>query len=76
MAHEYNMTLNDYLGILRRRWLQIFVIFLSILAITVVIAVVIPPVYESTATILIESQSISQEMVQGRAWNPDNRSSK
>jgi succinoglycan biosynthesis transport protein ExoP len=63
MATEYELTLNDYLSILRRRALHISVAFAAIFAMAVIAAVVIPPVYESSGTILVESSDIPTNLV-------------
>ncbi|OYY60431.1 MAG: hypothetical protein B7Y51_11820 [Burkholderiales bacterium 28-67-8] len=56
-------TLGDYLSVLsRRRWL-IVLVFGLLFAVVVVVALVLPPVYRSTATILIKEQEIPQEFV-------------
>jgi len=56
-------TLGDYLGVLsRRRWLIVLVSSV-LFAVVVVVALVLPPVYRSTATILIKEQEIPQEFV-------------
>src|SRR3990167_4027750 len=65
MSDEYILTLNDYLAILRRRAFHIAGVFSLIALATIIIAVVVPPVYQSTGTILIESQQISANLVQG-----------
>ena len=64
MAAEYELTLNDYLQILRRRAVHLAGGFAALLLIAIVVAVVIPPVYQSTGTILIESQQIPTDLVQ------------
>ena len=56
-------TLRDHLGMLRRRRGLALTVFGTLLALTVVVAVVLPPVYRSTATILIKEQEIPQEFV-------------
>src|SRR3954454_17092883 len=61
---DYQLTLSDYLGILRRRGTLIAGSFLGIFALGIVVALVGPPLYESTGTILIESQQIPTELVQ------------
>jgi polysaccharide biosynthesis transport protein len=57
------ITPNDYLNIAKRRnWS--FIIPLFIITITgITVALLLPPVYKSSATILIESQEIPQEFV-------------
>ena len=62
MADE-GKTMADYLGILRRRRGLIATVFLALSAIAVVAALTLPPVYRSTATILIKEQEIPQEFV-------------
>ncbi len=61
---EDGKSLQDYLDVLRRRkWAMLLVAgFIFLLAIA--IALVLPPVYRSTATILIEEQDIPRELVQ------------
>ena len=63
MANEYELTLSDYLSILKRRWLQMLVVFILILIAAVSVAVFLPPTYQSTGTILIESQQIPDDVV-------------
>jgi len=70
MAAEYQLTLNDYLAILRRRWILIVTSFIILLVIATSVAFLIPSVYESSATILIESQQIRSDMVQGAVVSP------
>lgn len=64
MAAEYELTLNDYLSIIRRRATHMGVAFAVILGAAVAVAVGIPPVYQSTGTILVESQQIPTDFVQ------------
>lgn len=63
MAAEYELTLNDYLSILKRRAMHLVLAFTAILGVSLVIAIAIPPVYESTGTILVESQQIPADLV-------------
>ena len=56
-------TMGDYLGILRRRRALILTVFVVLFAAAVVVAIALPPVYRSTATILIKEQEIPQEFV-------------
>jgi len=56
-------SLRDHLGMLRRRRGLIATVFVLLFAVAAVIAVVLPPVYRSTATILIKEQEIPQEFV-------------
>jgi len=57
------MELGDYLDILRRRKLSFFLTFFVILTSGLVIAFVLPPIYKSEATIIIERQEIPSDLV-------------
>ena len=63
MAIEYELTLNDYLSILKRRWVQLLVVFLLVLLAAIATAVLLPPTYQSAGTILVESQQIPPDLV-------------
>ena len=63
MANEYELSLSDYLSILKRRWIQMLVIFILVLLAAVATAILLPPLYQSTGTILIESQQIPDDLV-------------
>ena len=56
-------TLNDYIDVVRRRSPLLLGVFLVLFAIAVAVALLLPPVYRSTATILIKEQEIPQEFV-------------
>lgn len=61
---DYQLTLTDYLAILKRRiWLMAGT-FAATLALGVAVAFLIPPVYRSAGSILIESQQIPADLVQ------------
>ena len=60
---EYELTLHDYIDILRRRALLMLVVFTVVIASASAFAVLLPPVYQSSGTILIESQQISTEFI-------------
>lgn len=60
---EYELTLSDYISILKRRWIQMLVVALLILAAATAAALFLPPVYQSTGTILVESQQIPPDLV-------------
>lgn len=64
MAATYELTFDDYLSIIRRRAVHLVTIFVGILAVAVVVAVAIPPLYQSYGIILVESQQIPKDMVQ------------
>ena len=63
MANEYELTFGDYLSILKRRWLQMLVVFILVLMAAIAAAIFLPPTYQSTGTILIESQQIPDDVV-------------
>lgn len=67
MAAEYEMTMADYANVLKRHWMLIATGFVVILSIAVLVIIALPSVYESKGTILIESQQISKDFVQGAA---------
>jgi uncharacterized protein involved in exopolysaccharide biosynthesis len=62
-ALEYQRDIGDYLTALRRRRNPMLATSAVILAIAVLVALMMPPVYRSTATILIEEQEIPQDLV-------------
>ncbi|WP_194788860.1 GumC family protein [Pseudomonas sp. UFMG81] len=63
MKTEYEMSVKDYLAIIKDRALLLGVSIVVILAATVAVAVSVPPIYQATGTILVESQQISPELV-------------
>lgn len=63
MAVEYELTIRDYLGIVRRHSFYVIATFALILITSIVVAIVIPPVYQSVGTIMIESQQIPTDFV-------------
>ena len=60
---EDQKTLKDYLRIVRRRKFIIVISALILALVSVTVAVILPPVFESQATILIEQQHIPSELV-------------
>lgn len=56
-------TFHDYLEIVRRRKKSIFLPILIVFVLAAVISFVIPPVYKSSSTILIEAQEIPPEYI-------------
>jgi succinoglycan biosynthesis transport protein ExoP len=56
-------TLQDYMVFLQRRKWFIVVPWLAILCIASVVAFILPPIYQSKATILIESQQVPEDLV-------------
>jgi polysaccharide chain length determinant protein (PEP-CTERM system associated) len=63
MASEYEMSVNDYIAIIKHRAVLVIVSVVVILAASVLVAMSIPPVYQSSGTILVESQQISPDLV-------------
>jgi succinoglycan biosynthesis transport protein ExoP len=63
MSEEYQLSFNDYLSIIRRRGLLMAATFIGLLVVAVVVAVAIPPVYQSSGTIMVESQQISADLL-------------
>ncbi len=61
---ENGKSLQDYLDIWQRRKWPMLAIMLGVFLLAVAIALLLPPVYRSTATILIEDQDIPRELVQ------------
>ncbi|MBH3426244.1 GumC family protein [Pseudomonas alkylphenolica] len=63
MKSDYELSLNDYIAIIKDRALLLGISIVVILAVTVAVAVMVPPLYQSTGTILVESQQISPDLV-------------
>ncbi|MGS7249715.1 lipopolysaccharide biosynthesis protein [Pseudomonas sp. SK] len=63
MKSDYELSLRDYIAIIKDRALLLAVSIVVILAATVAVAVMVPPIYQSAGTILVESQQISPELV-------------
>lgn len=64
MVPEYSLSLNDYVTILRRRAWLMALTFLTVLAVALVVAIALKPIYRSSGTILVESQTVSPDVVQ------------
>ena len=67
MEEEFELqgerSLRDYVAIAKRRWRAAAISFAVVFVIGAGVAVLLPPVYRSTATILIEQQEIPQDLV-------------
>lgn len=63
LALEYRRDFGDYLVAVGRRRIPMLVTAGLVFAIAVLVAMLLPPVYRSTATILIEEQEIPQDLV-------------
>ncbi len=61
--NEHEKGLTEYLAALRRRWRAAALVFVSVAVVGGGVAIFWPPVYRSTATILIEQQEIPQDLV-------------
>lgn len=59
-----DIDLKFYFAILRRKLSFIFVVWALVSGLALAFALLLPPVYQSTASILVESQKISEELVQ------------
>lgn len=62
MAIERDMTINDYINIIKRRLFYVIGTFILVFLAVLAIAIKLPPVYQSKATILIESQQVQSEV--------------
>ena len=60
---EQEKTLADYVSMLRRRWKLGVSVFAGVFVVAALVAVLWPPTYRSTGTILIEQQEIPQDLV-------------
>ena len=68
-ANEVPHTLGDYLNILRRRRMYLVTIIPACFLLAVFIAYALTPVYQSSATILLEASSIPEKFVQTSVAN-------
>ena len=64
MTLQAQTDIRTYLLIAKRRRYQILVPAVIILALSIVLALTLPPVYRSTATVLIETQNVSKDFLQ------------
>ena len=60
---ESTMSLEDYLGILRRRRVVVLLVAGLLFALSSTAAILWPPTFKSTATIMIEEQDVPAELV-------------
>lgn len=61
---EMQTELQSYIKIMQRRKWEFFVPTATIMAICLLVTFLLPPVYESTSVILIETQDVPQDLVQ------------
>ena len=60
---DQGLDLRFYLGVLRRRFLVMLLVFVALASAGLAVAVLLPPVYESQARIIVESQQIPPDLV-------------
>ena len=60
---ESEKTLGEYLAVLRRHKIQILAVTAVLAAVAGAVAIALPPVYRSTATILVQEQEIPPDLV-------------
>src|SRR5947207_15122426 len=60
---ENSSTVAEYLAVVRRRKGQIFAVSAVLAAIAFAVAIGLPPVYRSSATILVQEQEVPPELV-------------
>jgi uncharacterized protein involved in exopolysaccharide biosynthesis len=60
---ESGKDFREYLALLRRRMGQILAVAAALAAITIAVAIALPPVYRSSATILVQEQEIPPDLV-------------
>jgi polysaccharide chain length determinant protein (PEP-CTERM system associated) len=65
MFGDYELSLHDYLSILRRRALVMVLVFGAVVTAAVVMAFVLPRAYESTATILVDGPQVQVPAAEG-----------
>lgn len=63
MSADYQLSIQDYLSIARRRATAIILTIGVVLTASVVVAMLLPRVYESTGTLLVEGPPISGDVV-------------
>jgi succinoglycan biosynthesis transport protein ExoP len=56
--------MGDYLGALRRRYIYLVTLLPGVIFLSVVAAFVIPPLYQSTATIMLELSSVPKDIIE------------
>ena len=64
MPADYQLSLNDYLSIIRRRAWVIVLTFVVVLGASVVVALILPRAYQASGTLLAEGPQIAGEVVQ------------
>lgn len=62
-AFDYQMGMSDYLSILKRRKLHFIMPFILVLGMAAGLAFLLPAVYRSEATLIVEQQRIPENMI-------------
>jgi uncharacterized protein involved in exopolysaccharide biosynthesis len=62
MALEKEMTLNDYINIIKRRMPYVIIVFFLVFISAIITALILHPVYQSIGTILIESEQVKTDI--------------
>ncbi len=63
MATEYELTLSDYLAIIRRRSPYLIGIFFAGILVAAAVALFLPPFYRATGTIMVETPQVLEGVV-------------
>lgn len=63
MATEYELTLSDYLSIMRRHPAYVIGTFVAVILAALVAVIVIPRTFQSTGTIMVVSQNVPESVV-------------
>ncbi len=64
MGTIHTSGIGDYFGVLRRRFIYVAIILPAAIFISVFAAYAIPPLYESTATIMLELSSVPKDIIE------------
>ena len=58
MATDYELTLQDYLSIVRRHVPYLVGVFVAVLLVSIVVAITLTPTYMAVGTIMVESKRL------------------
>jgi succinoglycan biosynthesis transport protein ExoP len=61
---SHTTGMGDYLGALRRRYIYLVTLLPGVIFLSVVAAFVIPPLFQSTATIMLELSSVPKDIIE------------
>jgi len=62
-VEEQHLDLRDFITILRRRKKAMYIIATTLVSLIILVTVLLPSIYKSSATILIEQQEVPRELV-------------